>query len=596
MAFALGFAYVCYIYLTLPDVRPLATINPKTTAFMELRIREAEEQGRKLQIRQQWVPYSRIPNTLRRAVLVAEDSAFFDHEGVDYKQLRASLEANWEDGKFTRGASTITQQLAKNLYLSPSKNPIRKLKELLITRRLEAALSKRRILEIYLNVIEWGDGIFGCEAASRAYFAKSVSALTAEEAALLAGALINPREHSPARPTARLLRRQRIIFARMGVKPPAPVPISDPALPAVEPSPAMVDPVSASPLNSSPPQPPTSVHSVQPLSGNGGTSPVSPTNPKASSSKNAASEAPLLPRSPGKGEGEVRAIQDANSWLQQPAWSGGVNYTGQITRLMHDLVARVPALSFIDLDRILVFARPGRSSADGAYASCHSLGLPTSDPGYFYWRDKKSDAVTRRTEWFVTKSPDVLVDDLKMNYLISFSLPRFTDQTLSRSRKRDLYAAGTPDWIAKLDTVVHELYHIDPEQDCLRRFKRADGEYSDALHSPTFFEDVVVMVQEYLASRPDARLLEFLKYDFEGLRQRFGGVAGTTFRYFPSYPRRYREVTTPHAMPADIAAAPVEEFIDAVPAKLWSESDLQLREFLGNGSRLIETYTSEKAA
>jgi hypothetical protein len=103
-------------------------------------------------------------------------------------------------------------------------------------------------------------------------------------------------------------------------------------------------------------------------------------------------------------------------------------------------------------------------------------------------------------------------------------------------------------------------------------------------------------VQEYLASRPDARLLEFLKYDFEGLRQRFGGVAGTTFRYFPSYPRRYREVTTPQAMPADIAAAPVEEFIDAVPAKIWSECDLQLREFLGNGSRLLETYTSEQAA
>jgi hypothetical protein len=292
----------------------------------------------------------------------------------------------------------------------------------------------------------------------------------------------------------------------------------------------------------------------------------------------------------------VRAIQDANGWLQQPVWRGGINYTGQLTGLMHDLVARVPELSFIDLERVLVFARPGRSSADGAYASCHSLGLPTSDPGYFYWRDKKSGDVTRRTDWFVTKSPDVFVDDVKVNYLISFALPRFTDQTLSRSRKRDLYPAGTPDWIAKLDTVVHELYHIDPEQDCLRRFKRADGEYSDALHSPTFFEDVAVMVQDYLASRPDARLLEFLKYDFEGLRQRFGGVAGTTFRYFPSYPRRYREVTTPQAMPADIAAAPVEEFIDAVPAKIWSECDLQLREFLGNGSRLLETYTSEQAA
>src|SRR4026208_2410714 len=137
---AVGFVYLCYIYLTLPDVRALATVNPTTTAFIELRKREAAELGRTLQIRQQWVPYSRISNTLRRAVLVAEDSAFFDHEGIDFTQLRASLEANWEDGKFTRGASTITQQLAKNLYLSPSKNPVRKLKELFITRRPGASL------------------------------------------------------------------------------------------------------------------------------------------------------------------------------------------------------------------------------------------------------------------------------------------------------------------------------------------------------------------------------------------------------------------------------------------------------------------------
>ena len=120
---ALGFACLCYVYLTLPDVRALATLNPPTTAFIELRKREAAEQGRRLRIRQQWVPYSRISNNLRRAVLVAEDSAFFDHEGIDYTQLRASLEANWEEGQFTRGASTITQQLAKNLYLSPSKQP-----------------------------------------------------------------------------------------------------------------------------------------------------------------------------------------------------------------------------------------------------------------------------------------------------------------------------------------------------------------------------------------------------------------------------------------------------------------------------------------
>jgi monofunctional biosynthetic peptidoglycan transglycosylase len=116
---------------------------------------------------------------------------------------------------FERGASTITQQLAKNLYLSPSKNPMRKLVELAITRRLEAELSKRRILEIYLNVIEWGDGVYGAEAAARTYFHKPAAALTAEESALLAGCIINPRAMNPSRPTARLVRRQRLILDRM---------------------------------------------------------------------------------------------------------------------------------------------------------------------------------------------------------------------------------------------------------------------------------------------------------------------------------------------------------------------------------------------
>lgn len=291
----------------------------------------------------------------------------------------------------------------------------------------------------------------------------------------------------------------------------------------------------------------------------------------------------------------MQGISEVNGWLEH-TWAGGLNYTAQLTKLMQHVVTTIPELSFIDLDRVLVFARPGRSSADGPYASCHSLGLPTSEPGYFYWRDSKTGAVTRRTEWFVTKSPEVFVDDQKLNYLISFSLPRFTDQDLSRSRKRDLYPANTPAWVAKLDTVVHELYHIDPEQDCLRRFKRADGEYSDALHSPTFFEDVAEMVQRYLAGASDQGLLEFLRYDFEGLRTRYGGVAGTTFRYFPSYPRRYREVAAGQSLPADVAAAPVEKFEEYVPAKVWTEEDLQLREFLGSGSRLIQTYTSVRAA
>jgi len=226
----LGFLYIAYIYLTLPDVRPLAKENPTTTAFIELRKDEARRAGRaKFTIRQQWVPYRQISPLLKRAVIVTEDAAFFDHDGVDLNEIRASLERNWEEGQFLRGGSTITQQLAKNLYLSPSRNPVRKLTELLIARRLEAALTKQRILEIYLNMIEWGDGIFGCEAASRAYFGKSCASLDYQEAALMAGAIINPREHSPAHPTKRLLRRQEIILRRMQFKPPAPAPPAAPA-------------------------------------------------------------------------------------------------------------------------------------------------------------------------------------------------------------------------------------------------------------------------------------------------------------------------------------------------------------------------------
>jgi monofunctional biosynthetic peptidoglycan transglycosylase len=227
---ALGFGGLAYIYLTLPDVRPLATANPPTTAFIELRAAEARAAGKAPRRAQRWVPYERISPNLKRAVLVAEDSAFWRHGGVDVEQLKESMEANFEQGRFARGGSTITQQLAKNLYLSPSRNPIRKLRELIIARRLEAALSKRRILEIYLNVVEWGDGVYGAEAASRVHFRKPAANLSPPEAALLAGALVNARALMPARPNARLARRQRIILARMGsVTPPAPVRAAVPA-------------------------------------------------------------------------------------------------------------------------------------------------------------------------------------------------------------------------------------------------------------------------------------------------------------------------------------------------------------------------------
>ena len=188
-ALAVGFGVIVYGYLTLPDVRPLATSNPTTTAFMELRAEEARSQGKAPRKVQRWIKYGRISPDLKRAVLVAEDAAFWQHDGVDYDELQKSIELDWARGQLLRGASTITQQLAKNLYLSPSRNPLRKLRELVITRRLEAELQKARILELYLNLIEWGDGVYGVEAASQTYFGQSASALGPTASALLAGAI-----------------------------------------------------------------------------------------------------------------------------------------------------------------------------------------------------------------------------------------------------------------------------------------------------------------------------------------------------------------------------------------------------------------------
>jgi monofunctional biosynthetic peptidoglycan transglycosylase len=245
---AAGFGYGVYVYLTIPDVRSLRTSNPQTTAFMELRAREARARGEQPRRVQRWVNYGRISQNLKRAVLVTEDSAFWQHEGIDFEQLRESMEVNIERMSFARGGSTITQQLAKNLYLSPSKNPVRKIRELLIARRLESELTKQRILELYLNLIEWGDGIYGADAASRTYFRKSAAELAPDEAALLAAAISNPRVMDPAHPSARLRRRQQMVMRRMGAVTPPPVvagPVaSEPAavpvpFPTVAPAPAV---------------------------------------------------------------------------------------------------------------------------------------------------------------------------------------------------------------------------------------------------------------------------------------------------------------------------------------------------------------------
>jgi hypothetical protein len=212
------------------------------------------------------------------------------------------------------------------------------------------------------------------------------------------------------------------------------------------------------------------------------------------------------------------------------AGRGMINYTERLHQLMADIVERVPTLSFIDTRRVLVFARGGQSRTEGAFATCHCLSLPPSEPGYYFWRDRSTGQVTRRSEWFVTKSPSVTVAGHQVDYLISFTLPRFCDQTLGRSRKHEHYP-GEGHWVAKLDTVVHELYHIDPEGRGIRRMERADGTYAANCHGGRFFEDVVAMVKTYLASRPDPRVYDFLRYSYAELTDRFGGCGSSTSVY-----------------------------------------------------------------
>jgi monofunctional biosynthetic peptidoglycan transglycosylase len=195
------------LWATLPDVRPLAKSPPATTAFIELRREQAKEDGKRFVLRQTWRPVDRISPYLQEAVILSEDAKFWRHEGVDWDAVEKAAEKNWKKGKVAVGGSTITQQLAKNLYLSPSKNPLRKLRELLIARRLEAQLSKERLLELYLNVAEWGDGVFGAEAAARRWFGVSAAELSAVQSARLAVALPNPRLRAPTARDASLDRK-----------------------------------------------------------------------------------------------------------------------------------------------------------------------------------------------------------------------------------------------------------------------------------------------------------------------------------------------------------------------------------------------------
>jgi hypothetical protein len=269
-----------------------------------------------------------------------------------------------------------------------------------------------------------------------------------------------------------------------------------------------------------------------------------------------------------------------------------INYTERISLLMQDVVRRTPSLSFIDLSEVLVFARFGRSDADGAFATCHCLTLPESEPGYFFWRDRATGELTRRSEWFVTKSPIVRLGSASMKYLISFVLPRFCDQVLSRSRKAELYS-GAPDWIAKLDTVVHELYHIDPDESGIRRFVRADGSDSMRSHGPDFYRHVAGMVKSYLASDPDPSVYEFLQHDFAALSERHGGVVATTFRNFPSFPQRYMERLEMPAADCSVRVEPLKPFTQPV---LYTEDDIHIRQFTGSRTNRLARKGQGRAA
>ena len=269
-----------------------------------------------------------------------------------------------------------------------------------------------------------------------------------------------------------------------------------------------------------------------------------------------------------------------------------INYTERIALLMDDIVRRTPRLSFINMKEVLVFGRFGRPDAEGAFATCHCMTLPESEPGYYFWRDRETGQLTRRSEWFVTKSPEVRIGGTRITYLISFVLPRFCEQTLERSRKGAFYP-GAAGWLAKLDTIVHELYHIDPAAAGIRKLVRADGTDSPRSHGPEFYEEVSEMVKGYLDTGPDPALFDFLAHDLGSLNRTFGGLAATTFRNYPSFPQRYMEAM--QAPPAEPAIR-IEPMKPPTQPMLYTEADLQMRHFSDQTARRLTSKGAHRAA
>jgi len=199
----------------LPAIDNLAKKNPAKTALMEQRVKEARTKKKPYRISQSYIPYNSISPYLKKAVLVAEDAAFFSHQGIDYDELREAIKTDWKKKRWARGGSTITMQLAKNLYLSTSKSLTRKISEVFLAGRMEEKLSKARIFALYLNYIEWGNGIFGCQAASWIYFDCSASELDPEQAIRLASIIVNPRKYGPFTDTKRMKTRRNWIAQKM---------------------------------------------------------------------------------------------------------------------------------------------------------------------------------------------------------------------------------------------------------------------------------------------------------------------------------------------------------------------------------------------
>lgn len=204
-----------YAISSMPDVRSLARQNPETTAFIEYRKKEAQREGIHLQISQQWISLNDIPQLLRRTIIVSEDASFWVHNGFDWFEVKEAWDRNLEEGRIVRGASTISQQTAKNLYLTPSRSVYRKFREFLITRELENHLTKSRILEIYLNCIEFGNGIFGINSASYRYFGRHPRELTIFQMVRLAAIIPNPLKLNPTVPSRELRWRSKVILNRL---------------------------------------------------------------------------------------------------------------------------------------------------------------------------------------------------------------------------------------------------------------------------------------------------------------------------------------------------------------------------------------------